>query len=219
MNIFNVRKGQFVYYNNELCQVYSVKPFFKQSVHLVRLRDLKQQLSTAKAISLYRPQHLDSYTFNQNVYTLDKDRMAEIDDHVLVVYPSPDYLDNHYLHAIEKVASIESNGIISTKENGIKHREYWVMVPGVLDGATNIDLYDKNVTVEDDTVSLENIWSEIQNPRIGDIYEHIKMNPPFTVMVIAIQEETIYLSGGYKVKKEELADHETWIYINHVSEE
>lgn len=219
MNIFNVRKGQFVYYNNQLHQVYSVKPFFKQSVHLIRLRDFKQELTTAKAITLHKPQHLDSYTFNHKVYTLDKDKRAETGDHILVVHPSPDYIDHHYLNAIEIAASIESNGIISTEENGIKHREYWVMVPEVLEGARNIDLYDENVAVEDDTVSFESIWEETPQPRIGDIYEHIKINPPFTAMVIAIQGETIYLSGGYKIKKEKLSDQETWVFKNHVSEE
>lgn len=219
MNIFNVRKGQFVYYNNQLHQVYSVKPFFKQSVHLIRLRDFKQELTTAKSITLHKPQHLDSYTFNRKVYTLDRDKRAETGDHVLVVYPSPDYIDHHYLNAIEIAASIESNGIISTEENGIKHREYWVMVPEVLDGARNIDLYDEDIIPEEDTDADEYVWSETEKPKIGDIFEHIKSEPPFTVMVIAIQGETIHLSGGYKVKKEELADEETWIFKNHVSEE
>lgn len=219
MNIFNVRKGQLVYYNNELHQVYSVKPFFRQSVHLIRLRDFKQELTTARTISLHRPQHLDSFTFNRNVYTLDKDKMAAVGDRVMVVYPSPDYLDHHYLNAIEMVASIESNGIISTEENGIKHREYWVMVPDVLEGAKNIDLYDESILPEEGETPFETIASETRMPRIGDIYEHVKRTPPSTLMVVGIQGENIYLSGGYKIKKKDLENQENWRFKNHVSEE
>lgn len=218
MNIFNVRKGQFVYYNNQLHQVYSVNPFLRQSIHLIRLSDLKQQLTTAKTITLYRPQHFDSYTFDQNIYTLDQNKIAEVGDYIIVVYPSPDYLDHHYLHAIEMVASIESNGIISNEENGIKHNEYWVMVPGILEEANNIDFYDKNVTPEEDVTPKENLDSSIPMPRIGDIYEHIKRKPYFTVMVFAIQGDNIYLSGGYKVHKKDLANQENWIFKKHVSE-
>lgn len=219
MNIFNVRKGQLVYYNNELHQVYSVKPFFRQSVHLIRLRDFKQELTTARTISLHRPQHLDSFTFNRNVYTLDKDKMAAVGDRVMVVYPSPDYLDHHYLNAIEMVASIESNGIISTEENGIKHREYWVMVPDVLEGAKNIDLYDESILPEEDATPTDDNAAAIGKPRIGDIYEHIKRDPSSRLMVIGIQDENVYLSGGYKVKKKELANEEEWLFQHHVTEE
>lgn len=219
MNIFNVRKGQLVYFNNELHQVYSVKPFFRQSVHLIRLRDFKQELTTARTISLHRPQDLDSFTFNRNVYTLDKERMAEVGDRVMVIYPSPDYLDHHYLNAIETVATIESNGIISTEENGIKHKEYWVMVPDVLEGARNIDLYDKSIAPEEDATFSDDIASEVEKPRIGDIYEHITRSPSSTLMVIGIQGENIYLSGGYKVKKKDLGNQDNWRYKNHVSEE
>ena len=72
MKLINVRKGQFVYYNNQLHKVYSIKPFFKQSVHLVRLTDFEQEIVTAKEITYYRPKHLDSFVCNHNRYTLDR---------------------------------------------------------------------------------------------------------------------------------------------------
>src|SRR5690625_5015302 len=137
--LLNVRKGQFVYYKNELHKVYSVKPFFRKSVHLIRLRDYQQELAQAKEIELYKPQHLDSFLCHYKRYTLHKDRKANIGDFILVINPSPDYLDSHYLNAIEMVASIESNGVITNKSNGIKHSEYWVMVPELLEGAKIID--------------------------------------------------------------------------------
>lgn len=219
MRIFNVRKGQFVYYQNQLHKVYSVKPFFKESVHLIRLKDFKQQLSTAKEIDLYKPKHLDSFTFNHVVYTLDKDKRAEAGDYILVVYPSPDYLDHHYLHAIEMVASIEPNGVISTKSNGIKHQEYWVMIPEVLDNATNIDVQDKNlISDEDDLLPQEEVWTESDTPYIGDIYEQVTDDFPMTTMVIALQNESIYLAGGLKVTKDELTDPNQWKFKYNVSE-
>src|SRR5699024_3253675 len=117
----NVRKGQFVYYKNKLHKVYSVKAFFKQSIHLIRLEDFEQELATAKEIDLYKPKHLDSFVCNYKRYTLNKNVKAKIGDYILVINPRPDSLDHHHLHAIEMVSKIEENGVISNKQNGIKH--------------------------------------------------------------------------------------------------
>src|SRR5690625_4751921 len=97
MKLINVRKGQFVYFENKLHKVYSVKPFFKQSVHLIRLEDFEQQLTTAKEIDLYRPQHLDSFKVNNKRYTLHRDIEAKVGDYILVINPRPDSLDRHHL--------------------------------------------------------------------------------------------------------------------------
>src|SRR5690625_2304256 len=109
MRLINVRKGQFVYFENKLHKVYSVKPFFKQSVHLIRLSDFEQVLATAKEIDYYKPQHLDSFICNNQRYTLHKDTHAKVGDYILVINPRPDSLDRHYLHAIEMVSAIEAN--------------------------------------------------------------------------------------------------------------
>src|SRR5699024_9664867 len=130
MKLINVSKGQFVYYENELHKVYSIKPLFKQSVHLVRIRDFEQAIVTAKEITYDRPKHLDSYIGIGQRYTLDKTARAKVGDYILVINPKPDSLDHHHLHAIELVSSMEENGVISNKSNGIKHTEYWVMTPG-----------------------------------------------------------------------------------------
>ena len=133
MRLIHVRKGQFVYYKNRLHKVYAVQHFFKQSVHLIRLADLEQSLATAKEITYYQPQHLDSFIWNHQRFTLHRDKEARVGDYILVINPRPDSLDRHYLHAIEIVSSIEVHGIISNQANGIKHNEYWVMLPGQLD--------------------------------------------------------------------------------------
>src|SRR5690625_7300284 len=115
MRLINVRKGQFVYHHNQLYKVYGIKPFFKQSVHLVRLEDYEQQLTTAKEIDLYKPKHLDSFISNQQRYTLHKDAMAKVGDYILVINQRPDSLDHHHHHAIEMDSTNEYTTVISTK--------------------------------------------------------------------------------------------------------
>lgn len=221
MHLFNVRRGQFVYFENQLHQVYSVKPFFKHSVHLIRLQDFTQQLSTAREIDLYKPKHLDSFTFNHTTYTLDKDKRAETGDYILVTNPNPDSIDNHHLHAIEMVASVESNGIISTKANGIKHREYWVMIPEVLDAAKNIDLQDPSLATSDSDEQLptKTTLKEVKMPFIGDVFHNTAYDPPMKTMVVAVQDETVYFGGNLNATKHELADTEKWQFVYSIFDE
>src|SRR5690625_7819177 len=112
MRLINVRKGQFVYYQNRLHKVYSVKPFFRQSVHLIRLSDLEQVIVTAREIDLYRPQHLDSFVYNKKRFTLGKRAQANIGDYILVINRRQDYLDHHHLNKIELESYIEEKGDI-----------------------------------------------------------------------------------------------------------
>src|SRR5690625_2590937 len=197
MHLVQVRKGQFVYYKNELHKVYSVKPFFRKSVHLVRIKDYHQVLAQAKEIDLYKPQHLDSFICHFNRYTLHKNREPEIGDFILVINPSPDYLDSHYLNAIEMVAAIESNGVITDKSNGIKHNEYWVMAPGKLEGANIIDLQQPNGIMEYTEEDDQTVTSEIYIPQIGDIYQKNDSDPVIQAMDVAIKEQTVLLGGGF----------------------
>src|SRR5690625_2071806 len=92
MRLINIRRGQFVYFENKLHKVYAVKPFFKQSVHLIRLSDLEQVIVTAKEIDWYQPQHLDSFMYNAQQFTLNKHAKANIGDYILVINPRPDSL-------------------------------------------------------------------------------------------------------------------------------
>ncbi len=214
MILINVRKGQFVYYKNKLHKVYSVKPFFRQSIHLVRLSDFDQVLTTAKEIDLYKPRHLDSFICNHKRYTLNKNVKAKIGDYILVINPLPDSLDHHHLHAIEMVSSIEENGVISNKQNGIKHNEYWVMVPGLEDGATKIDLQDGTET--DIANNEEMITPEYDFPKMGDVYQKNDSDPILQAMVIAIKGRTVYLGGDVKVSKDELTDQRKWSFIHNI---
>lgn len=221
MNLLNVRRGQFVYYANKLHKVYSVKPFFKQSVHLVRLEDFEQELTTAKDIDLYRPKHLDSFVSNHQRYTLDKDEKAEVGDYILVINPRPDSLDHYHLHAIEMVTSIEDNGVISNKSNGIKHTEYWVMVPGLKEGAEIIDLQQPDPEYEAEEqakkhLEKEAVYEEIYTPRLGDVFQKNNSEPPIESMVVAIEGNTIFMGGNIKATPEELKDASKWSFVRNI---
>lgn len=219
MKLINVRKGQFVYYNNQLHKVYSIKPFFKQSVHLVRLEDFEQILVTAKEINLYKPKHLDSFLCNHNRYTLHKDTRAKIGDYILVINPLPDSLDHHHLHAIELVSSMEEHGVISNKSNGIKHNEYWVMTPGLLEDATIIDQQYPDATVEKKQAEQSGIMPEATTPKIGEVYQKNDSEPVLQAMVVAIKGRTIILGGDYEVEVEEITDTDRWSFILNVRDQ
>src|SRR5690625_179847 len=94
MRLINVRKGQFVYYKNELHKVYSVQPFFRRSIHLSRLKDLEQIIVTAKEITYYRPKHLDSFIYNGKRYTLDEKLLPLLEVYFLLLLLRPISLKN-----------------------------------------------------------------------------------------------------------------------------
>src|SRR5699024_10914039 len=172
MRLINVRKGQFVYYKNELHKVYSVQPFFRRSIHLSRLKDLVQIIVTAKEITYYRPKHLDSFIYNGKRYTLDEDTRAVVGDYILVIAPRPDSLDNHHVRAIERDSNIKSKGVITNKSNGIKHSEYWVMTEGLLDNANIIDRLDQEIPEETAVdESTEQSYNAIVAPKVGQLYQ------------------------------------------------
>ena len=218
MKLHNGRKGQFVYFRNELHRVYAVKPFFKKSVHLVRLKDLEQQMTQADQIELYKPRHLDSFVYNQNRYTLRNDKRAEKGDHILVMKPNPDSLDHYTLHAIEEVAAVEPYGVVTTHDNGIRHNEYSLLVPGREEEARLIDTQVTDHTEKTSIPTDEEIVSEEQGaegPMIGDVYQ--KRNEEISAMVVAIQGSTVMLGGNLEVSRHELSNPEQWEYVGSLS--
>lgn len=207
MKLFQVRKGQFVYFNNELHRVYSVKPIYKQSVHLIKLKDLTQHLTNASKVERYRPKHLDSFIFNHKPYTLHKDKQAEEGDYILITNPSPDYMDHYSLNEIEIVSSVESRGVITTKSNGVKHIEYLLMVPGRDPDSHPIDYFDKDManndlTSNDSEQSTKGTQGEM--PNIGDVYKKQDADHDIEAMVVAINDETIFLGNNLEVSLDEL---------------
>ena len=129
-------------------------------------------------------------------------------------------MDHHHLHAIELVSSIEENGVISNKSNGIKHNEYWVMTPGLLEGATIIDKLTPDNT--DDSLAEEEIdplTEHIASPKVGDVYQNNAADPVIQTMVIAIQGRTVYLGNNFKVPIEEITDTDKWSFIINIRDQ
>lgn len=218
MKLYQVRKGQFVYYNNELHRVYSVKPLYKQSVHLIRLRDLTQHLTTAARVERYKPKSLDSFVFNRQLFTLCNDRKAQEGDYILITNPRPDSLDYYSLNEIEVVSAVENNGVVTTKFNGIRHSEYLLMVPGRKEGSHSIDYQDgENMVSKDLSMfefdQLEPNHLNLEMPNIGDVYKKNNSDILIETIVVSIQGETIFLGGDLKLSREELTDTSKWQFL------
>lgn len=213
MKLYQVRKGQFVYFNNELHRVYSVKPVYKQSVHLVKLKDLTQHLTNASKVEKYKPKQLDSFIFNHKAYTLHKDKKAEEGDYILITNPSPDYLDHYSLNEIEIVSSVETKGVITNKSNGVKHNEYLLMIPGRDNDSHPIDYLDENIADSDLTSNDSNQpvkGTQGEMPNIGDVYKKRGSDHSIEAMVVAINGETIFLGNNLELSLNELNDSEIW---------
>ncbi|MFH7819794.1 hypothetical protein [Neobacillus thermocopriae] len=217
MKLYQVRKGQFVYYNNELHRVYGVKPMFKQSVHLIRLRDLTQHLTTAASVEKYKPKERDSFIFNHRVYTLRNDRQAEPGDFILIHNPMPDSLDTYSLNEIEVVETADKKGVITSNSQGIKHNEYLLMVPGRASDSNPIEYQDIERAAAENMqdTDLDQLPHPINGllPSIGDIYLKKDQDELFEAMVVAIKGQTVYLGGGLEVSQEELMNPDKWEFL------
>lgn len=212
MKLFQVRKGQFVYYKNELHRVYSVKPMYKKSIHLMRLRDLTQHLSSAAEVEKYQPKELDSFIFNKKLYTLSKERQVREGDFILITNPNPDYLDHYSLNEIEEIAAVESDSVITNNSNGIRHHEYKLMVPGRSDNSNPIEYQDRQNIDE----NVLNEQSEVNNdmlPTIGDVFKRVDQDTFMEVMVIGFKDNMIFLGGGLELSHEEMMNREKWEFL------
>ncbi|WP_164670071.1 hypothetical protein [Virgibacillus doumboii] len=222
MKLFQVRKGQFVYYNNELHKVYSVKPMFKQSAHLYRLKDMKQILTKASDIQLYRPKHNDSFIFYGKRYTIDKEKKPEPGDYILIIKPTPDFLDHYSLNEIEKVDNVEDGNVVTTRDNGVKHSEYVVMVPGTSKDAHDIAYLDKSRVSEAQLQEDESprFLAEQDNemkPVVGDIYLDVQSKTK--AMIVAMTEEEIVFGHGVRVHVSEVLDEDKYTLVYRFEED
>ncbi|WP_269410134.1 hypothetical protein [Lentibacillus daqui] len=222
MKLFQVRKGQFVFYKNELHKVYSVKPMFKKSVHLYRLKDMQQILTSANQIHLYRPKHMDSFIFYGHRYTIDKDKMPEKGDYILITKPAPDFLDHYSLNAIEKVDTIEDGNVVTTRDNGVKHSEYVTLVQGKLEGSQDIAYYDLNL-VSEDQLKADESPALLQaddiplKPVVGDIYLDIETG--MKAMIVAMTDNEVIFGHGAHLLAGDLIDEDRYKLIYRVEED
>lgn len=221
MKLYQVRKGQFVYYNNELHKVYGVKPMYKQSVHLIKLRDLTQHLTNAVSVEKYKPMERDSFIFNHKAYTLRKDDgNVQVGDYILIHNPMPDSLDTYSLNEIDLVETVDKHGIITSNSHGIKRNEYMLMVPGRANDSHPID-YQNIEGVDSENLDdmgynpLSNTDNELI-PTIGDIYKKKSNDELYEAMVVARKGDTVYLGGGLEVPQEELTNTDKWEFLYHL---
>ncbi|NBJ70168.1 MULTISPECIES: hypothetical protein [Clostridia] len=222
MKLFQVRKGQFVFYRNELHQVYSVKPMFKKSVHLYRLKDMQQILTKASEIELCRPQHNDTFIFYGKRYTIDKHKRPEPGDYILIIKPAPDFLDHYSLNAIEKVDSVEDGNVVTTRDNGVKHSEYVVMVPGRSEASREIAYYDKSLVPEEQQIQDESITYLAESdtnlkPAVGDIY--IDVNKETKAMIVAMTEDEVIFGHGVRIHVVDLLNEEKYKLVYRFEED
>lgn len=214
MKLYQVRKGQFVYYNNELHRVYGVKPMYKQSVHLIKLRDLSQHLTTAANVERYKPKELDSFIYNHKAYTLNKDRKAEEGDYILIHNPLPDSLDTYSLNEIDVVETVDKQGVITSNSHGIKHNEYLLMLPGRAHDSHPIDYQNSESGNVENLEDMPPSNPDIELlPSIGDIYKKKDSNEIFEAMVVAVKGHTVYLGGGFEVPQEEMINTDQWEFL------
>lgn len=219
MKLFQVRKGQFVYYNNELHKVYGIKQMYKQSIHLIRLRDLTQHLAKAAEVERYKPKEFDSFIFNNKAYTLKNDRTAEEGDYILIHNPRPDSLDTYSLNEIEVVETADNKGVITGNSHGVKHNEYFLMEPGRDKGSHPIDFETGDVDLLDiESQNLSNLNNELL-PSIGDIYIKKDSSELFKTMVIAVKDQTVYLGGGLEVSPVELMNLDKWEFLYNLQDQ
>lgn len=221
MKLLQVRKGQFVYYQNELHKVYSVKPLAKKSVLMFRIKDMEQVASKAEEVTFYKPKHMDSFLFFGARYTLREDRPAEEGGYILITKPDPDYMDHYSLNEFEKVESVEGKNVITTRQNTVKSREFLVMVPGEEQGSNDIIYLDKSkVSAEqlEQDAQLEEVLREKNavRPSIGDVY--LNLDNTGTAMVVAIAGEEVTLGTGERITFHELYKADNWSYLYNIND-
>ncbi|MET3575978.1 hypothetical protein ACFFIY_03735 [Bhargavaea ullalensis] len=219
MKLYQVRKGQFVFYENELYKVYSINPLARKSVHMYRVKDMEQATGKADELTYHRPQHMDSFMFYGKRYTLREDREPEVDGFVLVTKPDPEPMSHYGLNEFEKVDQLEGKTVLTSRQNIIKRKEFIVMSDGMDEGARDISYQNPEIVTEDQLEAdrrLERKLSREQEiqPNIGDIY--LNLHDGSRSMVVAVVEDDVYLGHGEKFPIRELlnSDHWTLVYVN-----
>lgn len=216
MKLYQVRKGQFVYYNNDLHKVYSVKAMFKKSIHMYRLKDMNQVLTRAEDIELYKPQPMDSFVFYGKRYTLRNDRDPQKGDYILITRPAPEFLDHYSLNEIEKVARVEEDNVITTHDNAVRREEFLIMDKGEDPDSKDIAYKDRSLITEDRMEADNRLSEEIETeltviPAVGDIYFHSEEQ--IRTMITAIKGETVYFGHGEQISMRELDNDENWTMV------
>lgn len=216
MKLLQVRKGQFVYFKNELHKVYSVKPLAKKSVLMFRVKDMEQTEAKAEEVSYFKPKHLDSFMLMGTRYTLREDVGAEAGGFILITKPDPDYTDHYGLNEFEKVESVEGKDVITTRQNTVKSKEFFVMVQGEETGSNDISYLDKSQVPSAQLEQDANLEEQLREanaikPSIGDVY--LNLDNGATAMVVAIDQDIVTLGTGDKLTFHALYKADNWNFL------
>lgn len=221
MKLIQVRKGQFVYYNNELHKVYSVKPLAKKSILMFRVKDMAQVSCKAEEVTLYKPKHKDTFQFLGSRYTLREDMQPEEGGYILITKPDPDYMDHYALNEFEKVEAVEGKNVITTRQNTVKFREFLVMAPGEEEGSNDIAYLDKSKVPAEQLEADAKLEEEIKErdairPSIGDVY--LNLDNTATAMIVAVEQEGVVLGNGERITFQALFKADNWSYLYNIND-
>ncbi len=222
MKLLQVRKGQFVYYKNELHKVYSVRPLSRFPVLLYRIKDMEQVSCRADEIKLHRPQNLDSFMLMGTKYTLKKGAEPLEDGYILITHPDPGHLDHYSLNEFEKVQEVIDQKVYTTLLNTVKPKEFMTMVPKVDENSNPISYLDESLITEEQRAIDIQLEKEAEadaaiKPSVGDIY--INLDNGIKAMVVAVIDDEIILGHGERMKADELIESDSWTLIYITNEE
>lgn len=222
MKLLQVRKGQFVYYKNELHKVYSVRPLSRLSVLTYRVKDMEQVACRADELTLHRPKDLDAFMLMGTRYTLRKSTPAEEDGYILITHPDPGHLDHYSLNEFEKVQEVIDGKVYTTLLNTVKPKEFMTMVPGIEEDSNLIDYLDESLITEEQQAYDQELAKEAAadaaiKPSVGDIY--INFDNGIKAMVVAVIDDEVILGHGERMKAEDLIESDSWTLIYITNEE
>ncbi|MDY0406839.1 hypothetical protein P5G51_017080 [Virgibacillus sp. 179-BFC.A HS] len=183
---------------------------------------MKQVLTKAKEIHFYKPKHNDTFIFYGKRYTIDENKIPEPGDYILIIRPAPDFLDHYSLNEIEKVDTVDDGNVVTTRDNGVKHHEYVVLVPGRKEGSQEIAYYDKSLVpesqqIEDESMQYLAEQDDSLKPEVGDIYyDNIQKTK---AMIVAMTEDEIVFGHGVRVHVAELLDENNYTLVYRFEED
>ncbi|AQQ51950.1 hypothetical protein [Planococcus lenghuensis] len=222
MKLLQARKGQFVYFNNELHKIYSVKPILKQSLHMYRIKDMQQVLARTDEVVQVKPKPNDSLIFWGKRYTLRDDVQPKENGYILITKPAPDYLDHYSLNEFEKVDQVKDDHVITTRRNSVQMNEFLVLVPGKEDSQNDIAYQDPSLVTAQQMSEDENLETILTGESayaasIGDIYANSSRD--IRAMVVAIVGDKAVLGHGEQIPLKELTQSEDWLLVLSVETE
>ncbi len=120
------------------------------------------------------------------------------------------------MNEIEKVDSVEDGNVVTTRDNGVKHSEYVVMVPGKTEDSEDIAYYDKALVSEaqlqeDETVGLSEENDNFDGPVVGDIYYDAENN--VKAMIVAMTDDEVIFGHQVRAHVKDLMDENKYKLI------